>query len=204
MSNPDEKAPVRSLAHRNPQAEVIPAPPAPEAAAYPGYAAYGYDPAGEMDGGSLFEYWRILRRRKGAVILIAFLGALLGFLITLPQTRLYQATSSLEIQSLNDNFLFKDVNPVDAQPGGNLLTDIQTQIKILQSESLLDRTVRKLKLSSSDQLGSGTDRLSAWRRALNRAPAEQPAQIEDLRKAFRDSLKVRASGQTRIVEVSAE
>jgi len=41
------------------------------------------------------EYWQILRRRKGAFLFIAFLGGLSGFLITLPQTPVYQTHTSV-------------------------------------------------------------------------------------------------------------
>src|SRR5438105_877594 len=59
------------------------------------------------------EFWRLFRRRKGSLLLIASTGALLGFLSTLPQTPVYQARASIEIVGLNDNFLnIKQVQPV--------------------------------------------------------------------------------------------
>jgi len=39
------------------------------------------------DGINLFEYWRLLRRRQGTLILSMFLGLLAAILVTLPQTR---------------------------------------------------------------------------------------------------------------------
>src|SRR5436309_1758535 len=65
--------------------------------------------AESSDTHEFLEYWQILRRRKGAFIFIAFLGALSGFLVTLPQTPVYQARGSLEITVPNENALnFKD------------------------------------------------------------------------------------------------
>src|ERR1019366_8378857 len=55
--------------------------------------------------GLLVEYWHMLRRRKGTFLLIAFLGLLAAVLLTLPQTPVYQARTTLEIQNLNENFL---------------------------------------------------------------------------------------------------
>ena len=46
----------------------------------------------EPGSGQLHEYFQIFRRRKGTLILIAFLGLLTSLLLTLPQTRIYQAT----------------------------------------------------------------------------------------------------------------
>ena len=50
---------------------------------------YGYEPSEEPGGGTLLDYWHILKRRKGTLILVTFLGGLLAVLFTLPQTRIY-------------------------------------------------------------------------------------------------------------------
>src|SRR5258706_4399699 len=113
------------------------------------------------------EFWRILRRRKGALILFAFAGALIGFLFTRPQRPIYQARTSIEIVGLNDNFLnTKQVKPV-AETGTNSETaDMQTQVKILLSESLLGRVLDKLRRKNALDL-SGEGLFSAWRRAFH-------------------------------------
>src|ERR1039458_1976635 len=102
----------------------------------------------ERGPGLLPEYLQILRRRKGTLILIVCLGLLTSLLFTLPQTPIYQARGSIEIQNLNQNFLnMRNVSPTADEgrsdaPG----SDLQTQAKILQSESLLDRVAAKLDL----------------------------------------------------------
>src|ERR1039458_624792 len=61
--------------------------------------------------GLLLEYWHMLRRRKGTLLLIACLGLLAALLVTLPQTPVYQARTTIEIQNLNENFLsIRDVS----------------------------------------------------------------------------------------------
>src|ERR1700733_7900684 len=55
--------------------------------------------------GPLHEYWQIIRRRKGTLILIVCLGLLISLLLTIPQTPIFQARGSIEIQNLNENFL---------------------------------------------------------------------------------------------------
>src|ERR1017187_8019572 len=57
----------------------------------------------EPGPGLLPEYWQILRCRKGTLILIVFLGLLTSLLLTIPQTPIYQARGSIEIQNLNQN-----------------------------------------------------------------------------------------------------
>src|SRR5437879_4554354 len=98
--------------------------------------------------GELLEWWHLLLRRKGVLISAAFAGVLLAVLVTLPQTPVYQARTSLEVQDINQEFMnLKQVNPVADSNAINALSDLQTQIKILQSEALADRTVAQTKSS---------------------------------------------------------
>jgi polysaccharide biosynthesis transport protein len=170
----------------------IPAGPAPR------------DSDDEEQTPGLIEYWRILRRHKGTWIVFAFVGALLGFLITLPQTPIYQARTSVEIVGLNDNFLnFKQSNPMAESGTSSEALDIQTQVRILESESLLDRVSAKLGQSDASET-EASPRVSAWRRLLNlpEAPAVNP-RAEAL-KNLGKSLKVHAAGQTRVIEITAD
>ena len=122
----------------------------------------------EPGPGLLLEYWDILRRHSGTLILIAFLGFLTSILLTLPQTPIYQARASLEIQSLNENFLnMREMSPT--ANGGGLYppqSDLQTQAKILQSESVLERVIAKLNLEPKLLQEKDRGRLAAWRNAL--------------------------------------
>ena len=164
---------------------------------------YGRDYQDETPQAGLMEYWRILRRHKGTVILIAFLGLLFGVLFTLPQTPVYQARTSLEIQDMNQNFLdIKEVLPVVADGGSYAaLTDIQTQIKILQSDTLIARTAQKLRSGKVEDLTAETGRIPAWRKALNLPMSSSTDQRESSLRAAAGNLKVRSAGQTRIIEL---
>ena len=165
----------------------------------------GFDPGAEPETGGLLEYWRILRRRKGTLILIALVGAVIGFLVTIPQTPIYQAHTSLEISGFNTNFLnLKEANPL-TQPDGTSedTSDIQTQIKILQSDSLVDSVVAKLKSALPPQ-PEDLGRIAAWRKVLNLPDPEPPdAREQELRYVERN-FKVRAAGQTRMVEITVD
>jgi succinoglycan biosynthesis transport protein ExoP len=160
-------------------------------------------PPAEVVG--LIEYWRILRRSKGTLILIAFAGALLGFLIALPQTPIYQARTSVEVVGLNDNFMnMKQVNPINQGGASADVSDIQTQIKILQSESLLDRVLSKMNFGKGSKISIEPAKIAEWRTALkleNSSPFD--ARDAALRMAA-TRLKVRASGQTRLLEIFVE
>jgi capsular exopolysaccharide synthesis family protein len=210
------------------RAEVA-ASPARGYPAYPESAGYGNNYVDDPGSGGLLEYWRILRRRKGTLILIASLGLVAGLVLTLSQTPIYQARTALEIQDMNDNFLnMKQLTPVSDGNSYTALSDIQTQITLLQSESLIRRVLAKLKAhppasgSATDPrandpratdprandprateprpLGSGAPtRIAAWRKALN-LPQPKTSDEPNPGAAAR-SLTVRSIGQTRIVEV---
>jgi polysaccharide biosynthesis transport protein len=161
------------------------------------------DPGADPESGGLLEYWRILRRRKGTLILLAALGAVVGFLVTLPQTPIYQVRTSLQIVSLNQNFMnMKESNPLADTGSSADATDIQTQIKILQSDSLLKRVVTKLRADGLPATPPG--RIETWRKLLN-LPDPHPADPREAALSYAArNLKVRADGQTRIIEITVD
>jgi succinoglycan biosynthesis transport protein ExoP len=164
-------------------------------------ASYGND-AAASDG--IETYWNLFRLRIWFLTRCAFTGIGLGVLATLLLPRLYEAKISLEIQDLNDNFLnMKQVLPVNDTGGqGNEYGDIQTQIKILQSQSVLNPVVAKMPAFEA-QLPEKITPVHSWlRRVAGSADANQYVWAEARRLA--NTLKVRAVGQTRIVELTAE
>jgi len=188
---------------QNPKDLILRSPASPPGAMEPSYpngsessGRYrGESSEGEAQGG-LIEYWRILRRRKRTVIAVALAGLLVGALVTLPQAPVYQARTSLEIQDMNQDFMnMKSVNPVSDSAQYSGLADIQTQIKILQSETLSGRSIAKLRAGHPDS--PGAEGTSLLQNLLNhRKPTWEAA----LRQAA-GAMKVRAAGQTRIIEL---
>ncbi len=160
------------------------------------------EPGDDSDFGGLQEYWQILRRRKGTILLMATLCCLGGLLVSLPQTPIYRARTSLEILGVNENFLnIGNVNPTTTSSAIYPEIDIQTQVKILQSESLLRRVIAKLKLEDRPALTSQPSRLATWRKILHLPPpAPVPARERAMSMAVQN-VTVRASGQIRLVEI---
>ena len=158
---------------------------------------------------------RDLRRWRSLILLSILSGIGLGCLITAIQPKSYRARASLEIQSVNDNFLnMKQVLPVDETDVPGTFSDLQTQIKILQSDSVRD-PVNALMLSEvSKELAEHAD--ISWRKHpllflrqsisdLHRSKTKLSDQLirAEVARMF-DSLTVRAIGQTRIIELTAE
>ena len=157
----------------------------------------------EPGPGLLLEYLQILRRRKGTLILIVFLALLASILLTLPQTPIYQARGSVEIQNMNENFLnMRNVSPTaddgDASIPGS---DLNTQAKILQSDSLLDRVITKLDLGKKLFPDDGTSRIAEWRKALGFRTGPQEVSREKILAAVTKNLKVSTEANTRLIEI---
>ena len=189
---------------------------APSLVAYPAAAAqppalrdfdfgptrYMADPSSEgQSSGELMEHWRILRRHKWIIALFTLGGALLGILVGIPQTPVYQARTSLEILSLNEDFMnMKQNNPVTSNESSGDSSELQTQSKLLESEELMQRVLSKLHDGKPiERYASGP--ATGWRGILH---LPQPAPLtprEDLLLKASKSLKVRATPRTRIIEI---
>src|SRR5215475_7873264 len=105
-------------------------------------------PSEETDFSRLLEYWKILFRHKGTLFVFTLLGGLPIIINSLYQTPVYRARASLEIQGLQESSLdARGFNTV------NSLTDIQTQVNILQSKSLLGRVMAKMTSPSKPNQG---------------------------------------------------
>ncbi len=161
------------------------------------------DPA---ESGGLLGYWRILRLHKGSWLLFAFLGTIVGFLITLPQTSIYQAKTAIEIQNLNDNFMnMRQSTQVYEGSGGGGGTDsseIPTQMRILQSDTLMESVVAQLK--ADGVAPSESSRLTAWRRLLNIPEPDKPHATDRIFNEIVRSVKAHSTGQTRVIEITAD
>jgi capsular exopolysaccharide synthesis family protein len=189
--------PGRELARLTPRADIgLPAP-------------IGSDTARgglKREYAGVLEYWQMVRRHKVAVFVISTLGAIAGFLYTLPQPRIYQAHTTIEVQGLNEDFLgLHNVSPT-VSPTSNYYPDfdIQTQVKIMQSESLAKSVVADLEKGKPPEDMRPPDRLTAWKKALKIDPPSQDELWKLAIGTAAGSVRVRASGTNRIVEITCD
>lgn len=167
--------------------------------------AYGYDPRDSLGSTLLLERGRILLRYRGTLILTASLGGLLAFLYTLPQTPIYQTSALVEIQQMNPDFLnMRQVNPVEQAEGSWDGDALETQIKVMQTRTMVDRTLNKLRVDRPKQISSQPDRISAWREALKLEQLDATSARDQALAMAANSLKVRASGRTRLVQITVD
>lgn len=141
----------------------------------------------------LIYYWRLLQRRKGQIIVIAFLGGLAGLAFTLAQTPLYRTTATIEVHDPSST-------PPDYAASDAYL---QTQMKVLQSTSLTERVLEKMKRSGT-MPEPFAGRRAAFMKAIGLEKKGASNPVEYFGPELRGSLSVRSMGQTRIIELGAE
>jgi polysaccharide biosynthesis transport protein len=149
----------------------------------------------------LITYWRVLRRHKGILLLAGGLGAIVGVLVTFPQTPVYEATVAIEIQGLNTDFLnMRNISPT-ASASWDPSYDIQTQVREMQSRALMERVVKKMSTVERAALTVDTGRIATWRKALHLGDATPPSIDEAVGSA---SVRIKPSLTSRIVEISCD
>src|SRR2546421_6958866 len=109
----------------------------------------------EFEQSSILQYWPVLWRHKWIILAGGILAGLAGLVYTLPKTPVYQARTTLEIQGLNENFLnIKNIDPTVNSSSYSDGAYLQTQIKILQSRTLISRVIAKLGLEKRPEFAS--------------------------------------------------
>lgn len=163
--------------------------------------AADYSVAPSQPPSQFLEYWQVLRGNILWISLLAAIGTGLGWMVGFLQPSMYQAKTVLDIRSLNENFL----NPREGTAigtTGSVLPEsyIQTEIKILSSDSLRKRALKQM--AGAPQVvpppqaegGSVFHSLFKW---LSPATVSYKVLAEDAARR----VKVRAVGNTRIVEL---
>jgi polysaccharide biosynthesis transport protein len=147
-----------------------------------GYHSAGYGLAATVaeDQGGVVEALRILARNKTLLLCSAVAFGVIAFLITRWQRPIYQARASIELQDVNV-VLPSISRTTQDQQTFNVLSDLPTQIRILQSRTLATRTVDKLK-------------------AATPAGSSGPLREQELKRAA-TTMTVKSPGDSRVIEL---
>src|SRR5436190_4298741 len=168
--------------------------PMPESP-HPAFPVLGMDAQDFESISYLQTYWNIVNKRRWTIATVAFIAALLVAIASFKMMPIYEATARLDIeadtpqiQSLND--LYRQVPTDDAFIG--------TQIQVLESDNLAQRTI--------EQLGLARD--PAWALVVgpgNNEPLVQLQASEDrLLGPFKHRLHVQRVRHSHVVNISFE
>src|SRR5437016_11600064 len=118
--------------------------PVPESPHLPAFPVLGIDLQDSEGFSNVQTYWHIVNKRRWTIVTVTLIVALLVAIASFKMTPIYEATVRLDIeadtpqiQSLND--LYRQIPPDDAFIG--------TQIQVLKSDNLAQRTIEQLGLA---------------------------------------------------------
>src|SRR5437763_3023327 len=143
----------------------------------------------------LQAYWNIVNKRRCTIATVAFIATLLVAVASFKMTPIYEATARLDIeadtaqiQSLND--LYRQLPNDEAFIG--------TQIQVLESDNLAQRTIEQLGLAREPgwvlAAGSGSDGL----------PAQSQNSEDKLLRLFKSRLHVQRVRDSHVVNIRLE
>jgi capsular exopolysaccharide synthesis family protein len=108
----------------------------------------------EVDAIDLRAYWRTLLRRRWLVIPFFVASLLVTTIVTLRQTKIYDATCTVIIDLVAPKVLDKDVQEVvESGSGGYWYSReyYETQYKVIASRAVAQRAIDKLQLAANDK-----------------------------------------------------
>ena len=147
---------------------------------------------------SLLEYWHILFRHRMTLLRFVSAGLIAAILISFVQTPIYRVRTSLQIQSSGFG---EQKGPGE---GGESYTSaesyVETQAKLLQSESLLEHVVDKLKLQNNEPTSGWSGFVARVRNAFHFSKSSSLSEREKLIRDIQRNLTIRTTGNTRLLE----
>jgi succinoglycan biosynthesis transport protein ExoP len=154
-------------------------------------------------GSMLLDSLATIKRRWKPIFLFALGGLLAAALATLPQTPKYKAFCLLEVRSLNNEFMdLKAMDPTTAGGGDSAETEVQTQVRIIESQPVTIRTMERMKVYTKDRQSETQSYFSTM---LTKFGVGGPNEVSSrsLLKDVAGETKVRSVGATRIVQITS-
>lgn len=161
-----------------------------------------YDGVDADEKADLRTYWRLLQKRRWTVVSVLTAVFVLVLIATFKQRPVYRATTLLEIQKESPNLLTVQELFQLEEVSDNYL---ETQYRVLQSETLARRVIAELHLNQVKQL-SGTEAAHSKENSHEPADGLRADAVAEQRvlRAFADRLTVEPVPQSRLVRVSFE
>lgn len=171
--------------------------------------AYPAEYPEDLNSTGLLDYWRVIVNRKYTILGLMILGGILGFLSTLRQPFIYRASTTVEIQTYNENFMgIGQIDPQAPNYSPNQV-NIETQLRILQGDALKSRVLERLgrELVPSPPVVF-TDKLAALRmkaqELLGRTSQDPLISLRQSLGRAAGTLEIQYINGTRLIEIRCE
>jgi polysaccharide biosynthesis transport protein len=163
-----------------------------------------YQIAEADEGPDLRAYWRIIQKRRWTILSIVCITFVSALILTIKEKPVYRANALLEIEKENPNiptvqelFQLEDVSD----------NYLETQYKVLQSDTLARRVIDQLHLAEVNEFNPPK---SSWfHLSAHAAPPASDSQVDPdtaqtVLREFQDRLSVDPVRRSRLVQVSFE
>jgi succinoglycan biosynthesis transport protein ExoP len=167
--------------------------------AAPPYLEIDTGQAGGDEVRKWLEYWNLLTLHKFALLVATTCGVIVAFLVSLVQTPVYVAWTTLEIQN-TERPPFEGISFLNRSDAAML----QTQVQLLQSRTLQDRVSTVLADKARDTSSSSTTGLGSIREWLRLSAPTGPQGWPGAIGSARESLRVAVLEETPIVQVTTQ
>jgi polysaccharide biosynthesis transport protein len=186
--------PIRS----NPNDYSFPKPPA----RWRPYDAVSYGPVIEPEPNGAAGLLEAVKGSRGVLVLCALSATILALAIAWVQEPVYRAEAILEVEG--SSAATTDAGNASVASHQDVTEPyIQTQIKILRSETLLQRVVDKLNLAKRSEYEPEQKFWRRWSRPLSES-TQRTAERGEVLKKLNDQLTIRSPGQSRLIEIQSE
>lgn len=147
---------------------------------------------------TISDYWRILIKRKWTILVCALVTVTIAGLASLRITPTYEAAARVSILGQTSSFLnFSKSQPAD---DSGTQVSIDTQVKILQSNTLALLVIRKLGLDGRTEF-AGASASETKLGPMSRLSLQNLSREEQLLQRFQRELRVQQIPNTAIVEI---
>jgi len=150
----------------------------------------------------LWEYWRVIIKRKWALLTFAGMLVLFTGLFSFLATPRYKATASLIIEGDSSRMLSIDetfgYQPRDFQD----LRYFNTQLRLLKSKSLAEKVVRKMNLPSRPEFMGKPGKRNPGVKSRTAPGMKPPDPYSDIAEGILLNVDVKPVRETKLVEVS--
>ena len=123
--------------------------------------------------GLLQEYFQTVRRYKWTLLSCGLAGVLVSLLAGMRTLPVYESKTSLEFRQLNGDFLnARNVNMTSSDSGAEADTNLQTQIRLIDSQTTLNDTMARIAAEKHPAYIERNDLLSRTQGAVHLGPPE--------------------------------
>ena len=151
-------------------------------------------------GQTIGDYWRVLQKRKWSVVVSIVVVVVTAALISVRMTPIYDAAARISISQKTSNLLnSKDGDT--SQSFGAQQQDIDTEIKIIQSESLAQIVIHRLNLDRRPEFAGVAQAKSSGGITVSESMPQERSRQDALIRKFLKGLKVQQVPTTSLIEI---